>query len=814
MTNPSRTRAITSRAAILTALAVLAALFTAPLTAPASADPPYATDATITDIAFTQSTVQEGKEARLDVSWTLPDNPETPAGFVVDLPPELQGTNDSFPLTAPDGSTMGTCKVTRTQLICDFDDAYLQENPRNLSGDVFFWVTVKENVTEDTEMTYQIEDFETSITVTPTPGWEEFPGWLPTKYGEPNWEDKTIRWVIQVPAPVDGMKGGEQVTVTENLGPDQTIRSMKVMQANQIGTDPNGNPAPVNWSEDTSAVVTPPTATFTSKAGYFYTVEIVADITDLRPGSYTNTAQVEIEGQETITLEGEVIRQGGGGTGSGDNVGRFSITKKVDGVDGLTTDFTGSYTVTPATGDPIEGTFSVNDGETWTSPEYPRNATVTVTEVQPTAPANVTWGAPIWSEDEFTIAGGTTVPVMLTNPAQLKTGNFAIRKVLQGSPDVVDLVPDSTTFKARYSYPAGTGFPAGSGTLRFKADGDFVTSPELPTSAKVTVREVDLPKVPGVTWGTPKIKPSTFTVGDDTVVDVTVTNPVSVTKHRPKITTIASHQRATPGTVLHDRVKISGFKRGGDAVGTATLWGPTTKASDKMCRPGTKVRTVTFDPRNGTVRTPGIKVKRAGYYTWTAKISGDKFNKAVSHGCGYAKETTTVAKRPYQPPVVDTGYTVGAPAQARRAGSDLVYPQLGIRAPASKVAIRKGHVVVPTDIHRVGLIRKSGRAGDLIGTAAYVGHVSDRHDSPGVFWRLKQARRGDVIRAKAPDGSMVRYTVTSVKRYDRTKQLPKRAFATTGKPQITLISCTNRISYPGGGFHYLDNIVVTAKLKR
>lgn len=62
----------------------------------AAAAPPYLTQATLTDLAFASDTVQSGSAAELTAKWSLPDAPATPAGFTIDLPPDLEGRGDTF----------------------------------------------------------------------------------------------------------------------------------------------------------------------------------------------------------------------------------------------------------------------------------------------------------------------------------------------------------------------------------------------------------------------------------------------------------------------------------------------------------------------------------------------------------------------------------------------------------------------------------------------------------------------------------------------------------------------------------------------
>ncbi|MCB8045172.1 hypothetical protein JM654_16430 [Microbacterium oxydans] len=77
-------------AAAVVLVAAAAGAIAAPVAA--SAAPPYTTEAKVDSVAFTESAVTSGTKAELTGRWSLPDNPVSPAGFVVDLPDDLRGT--------------------------------------------------------------------------------------------------------------------------------------------------------------------------------------------------------------------------------------------------------------------------------------------------------------------------------------------------------------------------------------------------------------------------------------------------------------------------------------------------------------------------------------------------------------------------------------------------------------------------------------------------------------------------------------------------------------------------------------------------
>lgn len=522
----------------------------------ANAAPPYETEGVVTGVDFVAESTQSGSRAQISATWEIADDPTPPAGFSIALPEDLQGRTDSFPLLDADGIEMGRCTVTATEIRCDLDADYLAANPRDIGGSVTFWVTVTTEVTEETEVSYDVGAVQATTTITPAPGpcygdcgFEGRPSY---KWGVYEDSTDTISWGVVVAAPADGMMGGERVVVTDRPGPGQEITSVRLMRTNEVGENAQGKIRPISYKPVPAGEYTISgglaVVTFTSEPGYFYEVRYTTRPTDgAASAEYTNAADVAIYGQRTQTVSTRVENQGGSGSGSGTNVGRFSITKDVVGavgaVDGA--QFGGTYVVTTPGGDDREGTFDVVDGETWTSGEFPRGSVVRLVETAPTAPDTVTWSDPVFSENDLVLGSGTTTAVTLTNEAVLRTGAFSVAKTLVGA--AVDRVPADATFTVSFTYPAGPGYEAGSGSLQVPADGTVVRSDQLPVGAVLTLTELDPAPVAGLTWEEPTFSQDTVTIGADQVVAVELTNTVSVT---PDVGG-TSAERPTPPTQVN-----------------------------------------------------------------------------------------------------------------------------------------------------------------------------------------------------------------------------------------------------------------------
>ena len=195
-------------------------------------------------------------------------------------------------------------------------------------------------------------------------------------------------------------------------------------------------------------------------------------------------------------------------------------------------------------------TFTVN--YTWTAPDastgagsvevaahgrasevygIPAGATVTLAEAAPAAVPGVSWQTPVFTSREFVIQAGSYVGIDLDNPAGLATGTFSVAKTVTGSG--ASLVPADTTFTVDFSYPAGKGFVAGSGSLAVKADGTIATSAPLPFGAVVTLSESTPADIAGGTWGAGSFDLSEITIGDGTVAKVALTNTFTATPDTP-----------------------------------------------------------------------------------------------------------------------------------------------------------------------------------------------------------------------------------------------------------------------------------------
>lgn len=70
------------------------------------------TKAIDTDVKFTQIEVDGGSIAKISTNQSLPNNASTPATVELDLPDDLKGNSDSFPMTGAEGPSSPAMRST------------------------------------------------------------------------------------------------------------------------------------------------------------------------------------------------------------------------------------------------------------------------------------------------------------------------------------------------------------------------------------------------------------------------------------------------------------------------------------------------------------------------------------------------------------------------------------------------------------------------------------------------------------------------------------------------------------------------------
>jgi Sortase domain len=277
-------------------------------------------------------------------------------------------------------------------------------------------------------------------------------------------------------------------------------------------------------------------------------------------------------------------------------------------------------------------------------------------------------------------------------------------------------------------------------------------------------------------------------------------------KAQPSVTTIVSDAVVRPGSEIFDRIRVKGLGKT-SALIDVELFGPFTRRDAMRCtgEPFWKGRvTATGD---GEIRSPAVKVAKAGFYTYREKLIGSDVVTGTTTECGLAVETSLAA------PGIATGRSEGGGRDAGRTqGSGAARVRIASLNIDTRVApvdidIAKGVLDVPANIQRAGWWRDGASPGDKAGAVLIAGHVDSARRGAGAFFRLKNVSGGAIIQVTSGDGKTRSYRVVSVREYPKAA-LPLNIYSTTGAPRLVLVTCGGPFDAAAGA--YRDNIVVTA----
>ncbi len=178
--------------------------------------------------------------------------------------------------------------------------------------------------------------------------------------------------------------------------------------------------------------------------------------------------------------------------------------------------------------------------------------------------------------------------------------------------------------------------------------------------------------------------------------------------------------------------------------------------------------------------------------------------------------TPAVAGRPpvlLRPPAVDAessaNPTPAALVEPVRPVA-VAIPALGVTSPLEDLVADPvtRELSAPADPSRAGWYAAGVVPGDQ-GPAVIGGHVDSR-SGPGVFFRLRTLRPGDLVDVTRSDGTTARFSVIAVALYPKDAFPTEAVYGPTSGPELRLVTC-------GGVFDrsvrsYEDNVVVDAAL--
>jgi hypothetical protein len=140
----------------------------------------------------------------------------------------------------------------------------------------------------------------------------------------------------------------------------------------------------------------------------------------------------------------------------------------------------------------------------------------------------------------------------------------------------------------------------------------------------------------------------------------------------------------------------------------------------------------------------------------------------------------------------------------------LVIPAIGVKTHLIRLGVTTtGALQVPASIAVAGWYTGSPRPG-ATGSAVIAGHI-DSVSGPGVFFRLRELRPGDLVYVQRGHARVAVFKVTAVQTFLKPRFPTAAVYDPVPNAQLRLVTC-------GGTFdtatrHYLSNVIVFAVLQ-
>jgi sortase (surface protein transpeptidase) len=139
----------------------------------------------------------------------------------------------------------------------------------------------------------------------------------------------------------------------------------------------------------------------------------------------------------------------------------------------------------------------------------------------------------------------------------------------------------------------------------------------------------------------------------------------------------------------------------------------------------------------------------------------------------------------------------------------LSIPVIGVRTSLVDLGLRaNGTLQVPSSTAVAGWYTGSPRPG-TVGAAVIAGHVDSR-SGLGIFFWLRELRRGDRVYVGRADGTMAVFAVTAVRKFAKDLFPTAAVYGSVPDPELRLITCGGVFDRSLGS--YLSNVVVFARL--
>ena len=210
-----------------------------------------------------------------------------------------------------------------------------------------------------------------------------------------------------------------------------------------------------------------------------------------------------------------------------------------------------------------------------------------------------------------------------------------------------------------------TGTPYWRGTFSARGDGTYTTQPvEIDRVGYYTYRE---------TIGRSEANNGTVTECAD-VAETTLATA------QPAVTTIVSSNVVRRGSVIYDRILVSGLGKTPVRIGVE-LFGPFGTRDEIQCSGTPDWEGISYARGDGELRSASVRLARAGFYTYRERVLPAQHVAETETKCALVAETSLAA------PAINTGRSRGGaakqvPAQDSRAPTRVTIRSLGIDAPS------------------------------------------------------------------------------------------------------------------------------------
>lgn len=177
------------------------------------------------------------------------------------------------------------------------------------------------------------------------------------------------------------------------------------------------------------------------------------------------------------------------------------------------------------------------------------------------------------------------------------------------------------------------------------------------------------------------------------------------------------------------------------------------------------------------------------------------------------------AGRPLPPFALAPEDAIAAPAGGRRSNlvnvvdaraprpRKIIIGAIGVSAKVIPLGLtRERTMQTPDDFTEAGWYRPGPEPGER-GAAVVVGHVDSKH-GPGVFYRLRRLRPGNIVKIVRAGGSIVKFRVEGLERWPKPEFPTRKVFRRTRLSALRLVTCSGAFDTSTG--HYVDNTIVYA----